>query len=747
MDRQYYEDPEFMAELGRELGIEVERIDRAKVLTGGLSGAQICAVYIHDAQGKVHLAVLKVSEKEQDLVADVDGARLLKGSWLGCFTPQFVCCVSVGEGRSCAVSAFAGGNTTSVGSLLDAMREDQDAARKMLRRVVDVYVQQMLQPRQRKTLSHHALMKAMLTPDLLKKFDDFDWSGAGINPNVGHVLVVDRLCPNPLFTLSRPEIWKDTFPISIAWEPLHGDLNADNLFLPKHDDFVLIDFEKARIGLPLYDVAFLLMWLVQKMHLDKKSADHSAMELAKRLARAFKDPASYCPTDDTASVDAAVKEILLPLSTLADRANKAKITGPEWLHTSAALALATASLARSFYELRSAERASEDPCQSRSVHRRNGLFYYAISSLFIDLADTVSSEKAGYEDFTLPTSYRRPSTATTPELYQPALALPVHCDTVARRSFATRLIWRIPLRLPVTVSELAGWRRFTKVEQYSFFSKCRIETNATLARLTDDVLVWADHEAVRLPLVFELDRQLLTTTRKLRCKDGPPDLRLVNVDLIPTLSGRMAWLGLRFEGGSCSLRQYLTWLSTRSFGKLAFVDSRKATPSVTLGRVIDEIRASLADQRRPDISAEGAAPTGEQPEFFQFLLSPRWPAAGPEIASLAWRLLCTASRPRTGYPKDAAQRLEPWVPEHVEGSAWYGAVPKGATVWADGGNSFNAQTKPSVFGKAEYLLWVIAQTMRHLRRSDDDIMELSESLEEVRGRALQYFWKATRPDL
>lgn len=741
----FYEDARFKEALGNELGITVEQIVHARDLTGGLSGASVSVAYVHDSAGEIYITVVKTTAegKRSDLDRDANGAASLHASWLARYIPKFSARLPLRDDQICVVSQYAGRDTTKVDTLLALMRSDQGEAMRALCLLRDVYIEQVLHPSARRAGTHHELMRAMLGEDLPAKIRGFDWSKFGIEPDKPWVLAAGALYPNPLHSFQNPEAWaQEVLPPSIAWVPIHGDLNAENILFREGNEFILIDFEKTRHGSPVFDLAFLFVWLVQRIYLDDRDESVTEIEFAHDLMLAFRNPESLRQRSDAAAVAPAIGELLLPLARLPELAGDRGVTAPEWLTITSHLALSSASLARSFYELRAASRLASEPARA-SAHRRNGLFYYALASFFLEHRDLFPRPASSDPYFECPSG---PSTVATrvTDPHEAALALEFRNGTVKSTSVATRLMWRIPLTAPLTGAPPPGWRRYVKVEQYSFFSKCNMLTNRELAEATSDILVWADHETQRLPLVFKLDKGVLKGSLSTGCEGGPTDLRLTKVDLIPVNRGDMAWLGLRFEGGPCSLRQYLTWISARSFGAHT-LSSRAGFAGLRLGSLLVELISSLADARRPDLSRTEASRTPEQPFFFQYLLTQDWPdEPWSGVKDLWWRLLATASRPTPDYPKETkASRLQRWVPPHGI-KACYGCVPKGVTVAAHDGVPFNTGTKRTVFGEAEYLQWIIAHTMRQNHRTDEDVARLGASFDEPRSRALQFFWESMK---
>ena len=735
-----FKNPEFFAALGEKMGTPISRIDRVGDLPAGCSGASVMPVIIQTASGEAHFAVIKTSPKEADIEADLDGAAELQDSWLKEHIPRFSHRVRLESGQTYAVSAYAGGRRPRADSLLDVMQKNQSEAAVTLKQVVDLHIAMTLEQGLGEPRKPREVMRGMLHAEMREKLDVFHWTRFGVEPDRPRMLVGERLRPNPLYALRRPDLWRGGIPWLVRWEPTHGDLNAENILLCGDVKPVFIDFEKVRLGIPLYDLAFLACKLVEKLYLDQSAAVAPEFNLAEMLAR----PESFVVGAGTAMLSPVVEEILVPINNLVDPARAKGMLAPEWMRSLASLALSTAALVRAFYELRCAGDRTRSSGDASARHLRNGQFYFAMSGIALHQNDLTIPADENSDHFEL--RGRSPlAPGTDPDPLDDALAVEVRCDELPRRSFATRLMWLVPMPTPIDGPELPGWRRLEKVEQYSYFSKMNIRTNEAMAQLTGDALVWAPLPGgEKLPLVFELQEAVLPGPRLMEFKRGPEDLRLAKVDLVPVRGGSMAWLGFRFEGGPCSLEQYLTWLSNRSFGKLSITFNRGSNGArARMGRIMDELCSALRDRREPEVLAPGNAPAGEQPYFFQLLLCPRWPFHGSEaVTDRAWGLLCSGSRPKKEYPKERPERLASWEKFAHQTASLYGAVNKGVTVLAHGGVQFNAQTKPTSFGEAEYLLWIIARTMRELRCSNEQASALAAPMESARRRFFNMIWEA-----
>ncbi len=303
-----------------------------------------------------------------------------------------------------------------------------------------------------------------------------------------------------------------------------------------------------------------------------------------------------------------------------------------------------------------------------------------------------------------------------PEVRSKAMALPIACRSAPARSFVTRLIYPIRMTPESLEQAPAGWRRMEKIDQgVSYFSKLKILETDGFRRATEGVLFWRECSVGSLPLVFELNLNLLHNQTIV--ETGPLAIRLRRVDLIPLQDGDGATglLSFCFEGGACTLGDYLKWVSLRDFGKIKLQNPNgDEKQSVRIGGFFKEIKAAISSERSPQLEAMSKAVTLEKPRICQFLLSPedqRWPTEGHDpVFEAGWRLAASFSRLNDRYPKGGGANVSHWT--HDEGlDTRYGIHPYGITAWAHAAEQFNRETKSRLVCEALYLLWIVARNL------------------------------------
>jgi hypothetical protein len=235
-----------------------------------------------------------------------------------------------------------------------------------------------------RSLSPQAHMRNMIHPDLLAQVQSFDWHRFSVNPH-SPIREVDRaVYPNSLVALNDPEMWKSG-QIELALVPIHGDLNPENIVIVGDCGFVFVDFEKTRRGVPQYDLAFLLMWLIKRLCLDmaNRPDDQEILFLA-RLARNI--ASSFGSGNGVLFEDMGHRErnlieilhsVFVPMTRMVD----VTASPLEFQRKGARLALAVSALARSYYEFRDASRSDGGTRRLREI---SGQFYYDLSCCVLD---------------------------------------------------------------------------------------------------------------------------------------------------------------------------------------------------------------------------------------------------------------------------------------------------------------------------------------------------------------------------
>ncbi len=747
--------------LNKEIaGQPLTRLEVSRSLKAGLSGSSVWLIHLSDRE-RFRFGVLKIPghNKEDDVERDSQGCGLMRSFWPDALIAHSFPLVrhpdliSDRPDTPLLVMRFADENSTEKPRpLSEVVRSDTRLAHACVKNLVDSYAERISWAYQqdlegadappivaRSPLDH---MKSILHPNLMKKIQEFPWHIVGIPSEQPFHRVNFRITPNPLYIMSNKDAWL-VDRLRFPHVPIHGDLNLDNVISLGSDAFVLIDFEKARVALPQYDLAFLFMWLIKELRLESISAasdkdDEDLSLLAERLGQAFED-------NDNESLNALghkdhtlawFAEILfLPMRKMVPD----NLCPEEFQRKGGSLSLAMAALARSFYEFRySLSSENRNPRLSEMF----GRFYYDFASCILSdyrmiKKERISRVRYGSSRSSLPVANvldsSRLEVDKSTELSREMggsdsgeadpLALTISSGAGPLPSFFTKLVFTIPFSLSEEKLILLSWNRFKKAnDHFGYFSRLEIETNHDFRQGTEDILVWPlDEKGIRLPLLYTLDLNILGNRRWLTGMDaslGP--LELQQIDLVPLLGGRKAAIGLLFAGGECLWGDYLKWVSSRTFTGLSLTrrHPRDGEPSLFLGGVVKEIESALNEDRRPEAQNMTKSESLGEAKICQYLLvghdAEQWSDIddNPAFAE-AWELVRTISRLSPEYPKySRGDGRGQWTWSHPQAPGTrYGIFEKGITAVAHAADRFNRETKPRVFSRANYLQWILADEL------------------------------------
>ncbi|MBD3398081.1 phosphotransferase, partial [Candidatus Micrarchaeota archaeon] len=567
--------------LSRDNQEPVTFLEIPEMIKPGLSGAGLWLAYL--SQGSFRFVVIKVpGDKQADLLDDRSGYDLMRDFWPeACLPKDHRLCTSddlINDRMNTPVifMSFADERSTEKTACLSSLTSEVfGKAIDGMKTVTSLYSEQMAavlqnqksgknaEIRNKAPLDH---MKSVLHPDLQKKIDEFDWKEFGIDPSNPKRQISLKIKPNTIYALNNRELWKPR-PIFLPYFPIHGDLNPDNLIMLDNQSFVFVDFEKVRVGLPHYDLAFLFMWLSKILLLDDIT-DHGHLQMRKLSALAEK--LNECFGDEErnqienlgyqeTNIAITAENLLLPLRCMVDT----DLCPSEFQRKGARIAISMAALARSFYEFRSATN-SDSP--DREKHRMYGDFYYDLSCCMLDDPEMVKLEMLYPNRPKLPLkSPLKGSKDVSP------LEILISSGASPKPSFYTKLSYRIPLSSSLPRDGGNGWVRVSDVtNHFGYFSRLNIETNLEFQKITKDILVWEEADGSGLiPSLFKLDLNLLKGFRHIL--SGNQKIELLSVDLIPMRGARFAILGLLFGGSDCSLSNYMSWASSRTFGRYKLV--------------------------------------------------------------------------------------------------------------------------------------------------------------------------------
>jgi hypothetical protein len=290
-------------------------------------------------------------------------------------------------------------------------------------------------------------------------------------------------------------------------------------------------------------------------------------------------------------------------------------------------------------------------------------------------------------------------------------------------------------------SSPSGWIRYEEVEQYRYFSKCNVR-HGPFEAATDKVLLWRKSGTGSLPLVFNLDRDLLREWGISASLTSDTRMELQGADLVPLCGGKVC-LGLTFRGEETSLGDYLGFSSARVPGKIE-LSSAATEGGVVLAQLVRELEAALGARRTPALEdLDLGAKYSERAWVMQYLLSPTevWrdcglsgatDLMGPEhrAGNNLLRLVASFSPPGTTAPKNPeGVRL---VAPHADAQEGLRLATHtyGVTAWADDSVQFSRDTRHHVFLESQYLHFLLAQFA-----SSDDRAAISAQIDpEIRRR-------------
>jgi hypothetical protein len=720
-------------------GRELLPLDDPLPLNSGKSGAKIWRLSLKFVDGHFGMAVLKLSGKKSDGYDECAGWEAFsRGGWpavLSCSRPQLLgafeadpACVE----RAVVYSSFVDQKSTEIDTLARLLPEDCTVGRSHLRQLYQTYHDRMRQfaHGEAKTARDH--FRSLIVPALLQKMESdahVKWANCGVETDKKFVAVFNRNFPNTIYALRNEGFWsQDRF--DLPYLPIHGDLNDDNVMILSDGGLTFVDFEKTRVSTPHYDLAFLFMWLVRHLFLDRLPAYSVALEsrlprLAVILAECFRRETFDNVPCEMLVLSPAVEELLIPLKRLGTAQSLV-----ETKRKGARLALSIAALVRSYYEFRDGGKNGGDI----RFDQLCGKFFYAFSACMLDDERLITLKS--YDDV-FPLS--NPSMATgpaAPAVYrEQALKLRIGCDARPGKAFSTRLVYTASAAPSAFDEDPPGWKRFTEVEPYRYFSLLRITANSDFYNATKNLLVWRPIDTGEpAPLVYELNAGSLLQGQTL-CKFGELSLNLGKVDLIPVYGGRSAMIGLWFDGSGCGLKDYLRWISERVFGRHRLIENSKEPKRiVTIHGLVSELTAAIREGRDPDINRMNISSAGEKPAICQYLLAPedeRWlpGSPGPDL-DLGMQMLSSFSRLNANYPKPPWPRI--WTDPRYK-DTFFGIHRMGITAWASAADQFNYESKRNIFLESLYLQWIIAR----------ELTSNPTALEELRRAVLTPEWRGT----
>ena len=290
------------------------------------------------------------------------------------------------------------------------------------------------------------------------------------------------------------------------------------------------------------------------------------------------------------------------------------------------------------------------------------------------------------------------------------------------KSFYLKLIYKIPVKASSfeNYQSIKHFKRFTKIDNFSYFSKLDIQTNEDFRTVTDNLFIWKNVSNCALPLIYNFDISFFKAKERLQLTaPGLKDnfkLFLNEIDLIPLKNH--AYLGFTLQGSSTNISSYLNFVSKKMFGKIHLLPTGNHSfddVRVTLKGLTSAITKSLSSNKELDISLMSENSSGERPLMMQYLLlDQKLAKLNGDLLSGAVKLLGTFSRPNPDYPK-----IDPAIWQSRQAlETIYADFDYGTTAVSSSHNIFNRETKPTVFLKANYLQKILSEEIKDQKKLD-----------------------------
>ena len=378
-----------------EKGLNVDNINIVRNLDSGYSGAKVILteILIKD-RNTVNFGVIKIDpgKSENELFREAEGYKALSASWNDIVTkhiPQnsiFIKSSKILSGKqemNLLLSSFADEkNTKNVVTLREGL---QNNFRKYLPCFLDIksfYEAQFNKISNNKFLTVSEHLKNILA----FKFDkimDFPWNDFGIPTDKKFVNIGGKLYPNIIHYLGDDKMWNsDGF--SCKYSTIHGDLNLDNIIIKSDMNFVLIDFEKTRESVFLYDLAFMISWIMQIFVSEayQNQNNENLIDFSEQIISFIKNPKSTLGSPAFAENSVKILKEVYPFEKDFEQ-NSLKAF---------MLSLLSATILRAFYELRDSKK------KRSKQNKQNGVFFYSFACMLADNPDFVKRGKIAAKD-------------------------------------------------------------------------------------------------------------------------------------------------------------------------------------------------------------------------------------------------------------------------------------------------------------------------------------------------------------
>ena len=381
-----------------EKGMNIDNINIVRTLDSGYSGAKvILAEIIFKDDNSINFGVIKIDpgKSENELFREAEGYKALSASWndtAKIHIPQnsiFIKSSKILSGKremNLLLSSYADeNNTKNVVTLREGLNNNFRKYLPCFTEIKRFYEKQFDQISNNKFLPAIEHLKNILD-DKFEKIVGFSWEDFGIQTDKKFVNIGGKLHPNVIHFLSQKNAWNPEG-FSCNYSTIHGDLNLDNIIIKSDMNFVLIDFEKTRETVFLYDLAFMITWTMQIFISEASQDKENIINFSEQIISFIKNPdLTLGSPASIANFTKIISEIYPFEKDLGQNSQKAFL-----------LSLLSAALLRSFYEFRDYKR-------KRSIqNKRNGMFFYAFACMLSDNTDFIKRGKIATKDaFDLP---------------------------------------------------------------------------------------------------------------------------------------------------------------------------------------------------------------------------------------------------------------------------------------------------------------------------------------------------------
>jgi hypothetical protein len=347
----------------------------SRSIVGGLSGASVHIVEFRDAAAPLlQVGVLKMTTKRVDFERERDGMKKAQECWLHEYVaPQLRSMADGLTGYILSPLAFRATTERRIDSFHDLLTSgEKSRAQLVAKHLGQIYGKELgalvtTSSTRPSTPQQH--FKRIWAP-WRDSAVGFDWKRWGF-PAREEQGYADgkRNWINPLACLDEIDCWKETALISLAWGWQHRDLNARNVLvapftrnsLSSELELRFIDLEKVSEASALLDLCWVSFWALIAGSEREPAIREQTWE---QLPDAFIDHSLGMLKEMSGDAHHDCGIFQLSLDCIAEifetmRAGGHLIGDPVMLYEMAALTMAGAGLAKSFYELRDLQRREE----------------------------------------------------------------------------------------------------------------------------------------------------------------------------------------------------------------------------------------------------------------------------------------------------------------------------------------------------------------------------------------------------